>query len=783
MAAVGVLAAEPRVQIRLIGPDPLIRQIAAEDRVAAAAGARFQIGVEPRADHDDSAAATRIGIATAAANAIVLTELDVISAFRARRPAAAAELRFVPLEPVCAFAFARRDRRYGDFREAIGDRWLNLAKVDPGASGGRADRVLGFLQQVDVTFGHIRIERSDDAERARRLVRQETDVAIVMALPGPQDPLLAALLADAALSLTPIRPIIPPSAAREADLPFFPARLGRRSTGDVLGPDGYETVCVTAGLALNADLSDPELVRRVAAIRPGGARLELFPVEVRAWTRPPGPARTAPPLPASAPAASGGGKLRWILDAVVRGADETAAGLAAGVEASRWWLAEGLWEASYALGINATPLQVPGRSEPAVAAGPPPAMPPVPPAGSGPPPLPRDAPREASVREPPARPATAREPTAAGPGGTRGDRAAAPEDDDPIEVLAREIPILRELGFDEPFRRDDGSYFVPKPVQRLYGIRTVVAQPETVPLTATLPGQIVPDPNTHGSVEPSVLGRIEPPESGLPFVGQHVAKGQVLGYVVPVVGVLERSQARREIARLNSEIVMRQALLDRLRQFYFVPFREGRIVQEEMSLEGLRRERSAVMPMLAAQEILRASTSGVISASTATTGRIVKPGDTVFEIVDPEHLWVQAIAPGIEVAESAARVARAYAVTPEGQALPLGYIGSGLSLQQQAVPLLFRIEQPIAGLRVGRPVSVIVESTQTSRRGVVLPRDSVVNGASGVDEVWERTGPETFAARPVRTEPMDGERILVVAGVDPGSQVVTRGARLLIQLK
>ncbi|MGE0713860.1 MAG: HlyD family efflux transporter periplasmic adaptor subunit [Alphaproteobacteria bacterium] len=760
------LAADPPVQVRLIGPDPLMSLLSTEPRLAAALGPRYRIGVEPRPDRDDVAASARIALANAAPNAVVLTELDVVAAYRSRHPAA--ELRFVPLEPVCAFAFARRDRGYADMREAIGDRWLEVARIDPGAAGGRADRMFQFLQQVDNTFGHVRIERSDGDQVATRLLRRQADIALVVALPDARDAALEALLADRALAPVPIRPILAPAAARDAELPYFPARIGSRDSGDAFGVEGYETVCVSAGLAVGADLGDRDLARRAAGIKPAAPGPEArtaHPVERLSWVRPAVPPAPAAAAPERAVTSVGSALGRLLADAAA-GAGEVATGALAGLETARWLVAEGVWEAAYALGVNSTPLRIAAQAAPEAAA-PVAAAPAV---VAVPVPVP-----ERRIAPPP----PASSPVAA----PRGERPAAPEDDDPIDLLAREIPVLRELGFDQPFRRDDGSFFVPKPVQRLYGIRTVAAAPERVALTATLPGQIVPDPNTHGSVEPSVLGRIEPPESGLPFVGQHVAKGQVLGYVVPAVGVLERSQARREIARLNSEIAMSQALLDRLRQFFFVPFREGRVIQEEMKLEGLRRERAAVMPMLAAQEILRASTAGVISASAATTGKIVKPGDTVFEIVDPDHLWVQAIAPGMEAAETAGRVGRAYAVTPEGQALPLAYIGSGLSLQQQAVPLLFRIEQPIAGLRVGRPVSVIVESTQTTRSGVVLPRESVVNGASGVDEVWEQTGPETFAAHPVRTEPIDGERILVVAGVASGSRVVTRGARLLIQLK
>ena len=141
-----------------------------------------------------------------------------------------------------------------------------------------------------------------------------------------------------------------------------------------------------------------------------------------------------------------------------------------------------------------------------------------------------------------------------------------------------------------------------------------------------------------------------------------------------------------------------------------MPFRDGKIYQSEQRIEGLRRERDTLLPLLQTQEELRAATDGVISVSTAVLGAIVHPGDKIFEIVNPNRLWVEALAPDPTVAANAQRVMSASAVTPEGQALTLTFIGSGLAMEQQSTPILFRIDNPPEGLRVGRPVTVTVQS-------------------------------------------------------------------------
>jgi len=343
--------------------------------------------------------------------------------------------------------------------------------------------------------------------------------------------------------------------------------------------------------------------------------------------------------------------------------------------------------------------------------------------------------------------------------------------------------LLAALAVDKPQRRPDGSYFVPKPLQRMFDIRTHKAESVRTPLTVKLPGRIVPDPNAHGDVEASLLGRIEPPKTGMPVLGETVRKGQILGYVAPAIGVVDRSQVRREVARLTNEIRITAESVEILKQFWFVPFRDGKVMQAEVRLEGLRREREALLPMLQTQEVLRAAIDGVISASTAINGRIVHPGEKIFEIVNPQRLWIEAVAADPEVARGTQLVNSASALTPEGDALDLTFIGSGLALQQQSVPLMFRIENPMEGLRVGRPVTVTVRNESKMREGIPIAREAVVNDSGGAEQVWELVEPEVFMPHTVKTEMIDGRSVLISAGLEPGARVVTHGARLLSQFQ
>jgi hypothetical protein len=59
----------------------------------------------------------------------------------------------------------------------------------------------------------------------------------------------------------------------------------------------------------------------------------------------------------------------------------------------------------------------------------------------------------------------------------------------------------------------------------------------------------------------------------------------------------------------------------------------------------------------------------------------------------------------------------------------------------------------------------------------------VVRATNGQNIVYEHVAAERFAPRAVRVEPLDGERVLVAAGLSPTARVVTQGAELLDQVR
>jgi hypothetical protein len=326
-------------------------------------------------------------------------------------------------------------------------------------------------------------------------------------------------------------------------------------------------------------------------------------------------------------------------------------------------------------------------------------------------------------------------------------------------------------------RLPDGSVFLPKPAQRRLGLRTMIGKSGEHARAIELQGRVVPDPNAGGQVQAGQAGRLEPGPRGLPLLGQRVARGEVLAYVRPVAGALERGGQRAQLAELEAGLDTARRRAARLEQLEgSVPAKEIEAVRIEVA--GLEERRAAIAASLGAREALVAPVAGVVSRIAAVNGQVVAASDMVFEIVDPARLMVEALAYDAALAGSLAGAT----ASAGGQTLTLRFVGAGRSLREQALPLLFRIVPPLPPLAVGTPLAVLAETAQRSR-GIALPADALVKTGAGETVVWTHVAAERFVPRRVRAEPLAAGRVLVVEGLQDAERIVVRGAAALSQVR
>ncbi|MDP1735545.1 MAG: HlyD family efflux transporter periplasmic adaptor subunit [Sulfuritalea sp.] len=337
-------------------------------------------------------------------------------------------------------------------------------------------------------------------------------------------------------------------------------------------------------------------------------------------------------------------------------------------------------------------------------------------------------------------------------------------------------------------RLADGSLFVPKSVQRQLGIRTLPVRIGDLAATVELNGKVIPDPDFSGRVQAPFSGSVMPGPKGMPLPGRKVAKGEVLAWLRPVAGAIERGNQKAQLAELEAQLAIAEGRVKRFEQL------EGAVPQKEIDAarierDALQKRRAFVSASIDSAEPLLAPAAGVVSASHhLVAGQIVDAREVLFEIVDPARLAVEALAyePGI-----GATLISASALAGQS-ALELKFVGAGRQLREQALPLLFRIVGGTSMVAVGQPVTVVVR-TAHQIKGAAVPRAALTKVPEGTQSagagpvmngaVWVHTEAERFVVRRVRQQALDAANVAIAEGLLEGDRVVIEGAGLLSQVR
>lgn len=329
-----------------------------------------------------------------------------------------------------------------------------------------------------------------------------------------------------------------------------------------------------------------------------------------------------------------------------------------------------------------------------------------------------------------------------------------------------------------PQRLPDGSVFLPKPAQRQIGVRTLIGTEQSLPRGLELNGQVQMDPNAGGKVQAMAAGRLEPGPRGLPAVGQTVRKGEVLAYVLPSAGSLERSSQQAQLAELRAARTLAEKRLARMRDLAdTVPRKDIEALESEVASLGERVQ--AVGGGLSGREALVATANGVIASAHAVAGQVIEARELVFEVVDPQRLRVEALAYDASVAQD---IAGAYIPVGSGK-VALTFVGAARSLRDQVLPISFKAQgEGLNHLAVGQPVRVIVQ-TRSQVKGISVPAVALMKNPSNQQIVWIKTAAERFEPRVVMVSPLDGASVAVTAGLKAGERVVTDGAGLINQIR
>lgn len=333
-------------------------------------------------------------------------------------------------------------------------------------------------------------------------------------------------------------------------------------------------------------------------------------------------------------------------------------------------------------------------------------------------------------------------------------------------------------------RLSDGSLFVPKIVQRQLALRTQLTEQAELPNTIELNGKIIADPNAGGRVQASQPGRLEAGPTGLPSLGQRVSKGQVLAYLRPVMSSLDRGNSQSILADIDSQLSIAERKVQRYEQLSEA-LPKATVEAARFDYEALKKRKAAVEASLSKSEALIAPVSGIISVANAVTGQVFDAKETLFEIIDPNRLMVEALAYDPILTTDIANATGAWhasAANDVAPSLALTFVGGGQQMREQAIPLLFRVSGKSTAVAVGQTIKVIIQ-TKRLTTGFAVPNSAVTKLTGGESAVWVHTEAERFVQRKVVAQSLDAQRVAIVSGLKEDERVVIAGASLLAQVK
>jgi RND family efflux transporter MFP subunit len=333
---------------------------------------------------------------------------------------------------------------------------------------------------------------------------------------------------------------------------------------------------------------------------------------------------------------------------------------------------------------------------------------------------------------------------------------------------------------DTPGRLSDGSVFLPKITQRLLGLRTAPATQATIEPAMTLVGRIIADPNRSGVVQSTISGRMAMIDGRLPRLGEAVKAGQTIALVTPALATIDQTNVQQTAGDLDQQIALAQNKVDQFRPLVRNnTLSSERLRTVEIELENLVKRRASLTTSQRGAEPLVSPVDGVIAGMRAVPGQVVGPADVLFQIVDPRSLWVEALVFDTAVSDL---LPDATATVGGSGDLRLRFIGRSRTLQQQSTVMHFEIVDPPANLNIGSPVTVLARTSERVA-GLIVPKSAIVSAATGATTVWVQTEPERFQPRTIKTRALDGNRVLVEAGISAGDRLVVIASELVNQVR
>ncbi|MDZ4863453.1 MAG: efflux RND transporter periplasmic adaptor subunit [Gemmatimonadota bacterium] len=340
----------------------------------------------------------------------------------------------------------------------------------------------------------------------------------------------------------------------------------------------------------------------------------------------------------------------------------------------------------------------------------------------------------------------------------------------PVYSAEADVPAATEAG-------SGAVPFLKEQQWKTEGFRTGFVADGTVLESFDATGTVIPAAGHVAEVAAPIAGLLD--AEGLanaPVVGQRVTKGQVLATLTPALG--DGGNAYAEARGALRQAQEEYARMERLHAVEAIPTRRlhearNRLQVSQEALAGLNAGATPADGRLS----LRAPISGIIAARAASPGASVEAGHRLFTIVDPSVVWLKADVP----AAQAARVSPASGAVFQLEGAKRMYqarrtisVGSMLDSASRTLPVIYEVANPDGAIKIGTNARIGVRTGQRLK-GMVIPISAVLD-EDGRPIAYVEVDGEHFEKRELTIGGRDGERVVILGGLNPGERVVTGAA-------
>lgn len=337
-------------------------------------------------------------------------------------------------------------------------------------------------------------------------------------------------------------------------------------------------------------------------------------------------------------------------------------------------------------------------------------------------------------------------------------------------------------------------------------IEVQAVQIRDLPAVLSLPGRIALPDNATWRVGVLTDGRVEKVYANL---GDYVHKGEILARMHSHDVHDARAAYQTAIAdsvKFDSAQALAQTEYDRIQRLYALKaasLEETQIAHQELvnaqteaknASIAVTRERTHLEDTLGVpadipenshnenDELvpIAAPASGYVLEKNVTPGVTIQPSTDAFVVGDLSRLWMLASARAdqlarLHVGQSAVvSLPDAPGRTFSGKVVNLGQRFDPITRQMQV-----RIEFTNTGGRLRPEMLARAELPVGEKKAALLVPQEAVQQVNGQDAVFVRLSADHFVVRPIQAgEPVQG-MVQVVAGIQPGDQVVTDGSFLV----